>query len=1024
MFFVITIVLIISAIVFAYIYPFAKSELVKEGEVAQNASDGQSGDEGTNNVEKLEVNSVKELRKASLLGTTSEMALKKYPGLGLAKYFSLFCEGDATFTGADTEGRVAVGGGITATTSYEYQIGCENTDKDCADIIVGDGPVQNVAVDFGYTDDGKTKLEDNKIIAYSSSATKMNLDSYSDDKKQHFVEADLIDFKSEFERLREYSRELAGRRTTGGLISNSDPKNIDYVIVGNIGTDLGSTYNEWNYKTHKAYVQANVFWGNNEDENIFTISVDELERISSNALVFDVPYNSKVILNVTGNISDFSLNYGQSRNMYYPLCEEKVAEIDVEKQRIGYVKKNSGDGSFSAAEYRRDENGNIKPFIRVAGGNANEGGLEDISEKILFNFPDMTTLTLGDCGVSILAPNADVLATVYNKIGYMLGNLICKSYNGSNQLGANYNMERKFRFNINKIDSELQTGLSGAEFEIIDSDGNITYSWKSNGNTKNIELESGTYILKEKNAPNSYNKVEDFTFTIKSDGCIYDAQGKIIATTDIIFIDKYEEKNYIDYEEDWSLNNYNIKDDNTGINWNNIQPQSTNNELNLGENGKISVSNGSDNLTIPANETVNNKQIIYKILYKTASTIYIPSAIMNKRNSIIKYDKNSKVEWVANIQSLGELDINNMEELPDRYIIFGGISSYALCADESQTLGKKSMTSIGYTNPATWFSIIISIDKDNGKIINAEILPYSEGIYGKLSKIYKSEDGKIYLKSSDSSSKVVEYSTKGAFPTMWNKLYSGVSSKVGNISKISFEIDTSNATQYTERDLNIVVAENNGELRGSNWTEFVKYTPVKNGDKITTTVPLVRDFYPYYKDGADNGFGSGDEDNYNAGIIKFEPHFYRQNIAAYTSAVEVSDIDVKNIKVYWKEVSDVKIKEKITEVGVKSDVANNTILVPNEHIKTTIKITKIDEKTQAPLKDAVFGIYKKSNDELVYTSEKTGEDGVIILENMKLDIGDYYVKEITAPEGYVLSEEIKEFTITENTELEFTFENS
>ena len=163
------------------------------------------------------VGSKEELKKWILLGgLTSESTEGNFPGIGIARDFSIFAKENVTLTGADIEGKVAAGGGVTATTPYKYQIGMNNKDAGSADIIVGNGPVENVAVNFGYTDDGEQQVEDSKVVAYSSTATNMDLDEYSDEEKTHFVQADLIDFDEEFEKLEAYSRQLAELEVTPG----------------------------------------------------------------------------------------------------------------------------------------------------------------------------------------------------------------------------------------------------------------------------------------------------------------------------------------------------------------------------------------------------------------------------------------------------------------------------------------------------------------------------------------------------------------------------------------------------------------------------------------------------------------------------------------------------------------------------------------------------------------------------------------------------------------------------------------
>ena len=74
---------------------------------------------------------------------------------------------------------------------------------------------------------------------------------------------------------------------------------------------------------------------------------------------------------------------------------------------------------------------------------------------------------------------------------------------------------------------------------------------------------------------------------------------------------------------------------------------------------------------------------------------------------------------------------------------------------------------------------------------------------------------------------------------------------------------------------------------------------------------------------------------------------------------------------------------------------------------------KIDATTKAPLARATFGLYKDqacTEDDLIATSSETGNDGIADF-GVKLPAGTYYIKEISAPEGYNLNTEIKSVTL-------------
>lgn len=67
-------------------------------------------------------------------------------------------------------------------------------------------------------------------------------------------------------------------------------------------------------------------------------------------------------------------------------------------------------------------------------------------------------------------------------------------------------------------------------------------------------------------------------------------------------------------------------------------------------------------------------------------------------------------------------------------------------------------------------------------------------------------------------------------------------------------------------------------------------------------------------------------------------------------------------------------------------------------------LTKTDEATGAVLPNAVFGIYSDSACNNLVSKFTTGADGTV--KSQELVAGTYYVKEITAPKGYVLSKDV------------------
>ena len=87
----------------------------------------------------------------------------------------------------------------------------------------------------------------------------------------------------------------------------------------------------------------------------------------------------------------------------------------------------------------------------------------------------------------------------------------------------------------------------------------------------------------------------------------------------------------------------------------------------------------------------------------------------------------------------------------------------------------------------------------------------------------------------------------------------------------------------------------------------------------------------------------------------------------------------------------------------------------NKKANGNIKLVKTDETGQKPLEGAVFGIYKEGNSEPIETLT-TNSKGEAMSGN--LDHGEYYLQEITPPEGYEKSEERYPVVLTGTTRIE------
>lgn len=83
----------------------------------------------------------------------------------------------------------------------------------------------------------------------------------------------------------------------------------------------------------------------------------------------------------------------------------------------------------------------------------------------------------------------------------------------------------------------------------------------------------------------------------------------------------------------------------------------------------------------------------------------------------------------------------------------------------------------------------------------------------------------------------------------------------------------------------------------------------------------------------------------------------------------------------------------------------------NAPIRGSVELTKVDAKDETiVLKDAEFALYNEAGEELA--KAKTDESGVLKFENLRY--GKYTIKELVAPEGYVLTDKILNIEIREN----------
>ncbi|WP_313134684.1 collagen binding domain-containing protein [Anaerocolumna sp.] len=118
--------------------------------------------------------------------------------------------------------------------------------------------------------------------------------------------------------------------------------------------------------------------------------------------------------------------------------------------------------------------------------------------------------------------------------------------------------------------------------------------------------------------------------------------------------------------------------------------------------------------------------------------------------------------------------------------------------------------------------------------------------------------------------------------------------------------------------------------------------------------------------------------------------------------------------------------------GISQNGASKSIGVSFQNVgggaggtgRGSIGITKVDENnTTIKLKGATFELLDLYQN-VLKTSEETGEDGSVIFDKLKLNT-TYYIREAVSPTGYNLSTELYEFKLTdENKNITYEFKNS
>lgn len=243
---------------------------------------------------------------------------------------------------------------------------------------------------------------------------------------------------------------------------------------------------------------------------------------------------------------------------------------------------------------------------------------------------------------------------------------------------------------------------------------------------------------------------------------------------------------------------------------------------------------------------------------------------------------------------------------------------------------------------------------------------------------------------------------------LYNIKTPGLIEAIGNhrITEYEYTIQT----DITE-ELYYIVATNgiglyydaNTKIEGTDWVEHKKWTNVKEG--IKARVPLSTAMMSQT-----NSYYSGDTTYSKSLVWGYAPHFYTADGVDVTEQVTVT-----NITAVWYEPGETTTTTYTAASNVTLNEAEDTLIVTNDHIKTTIELSKVDKDEPATLLSGAVYELQDAEGTVLNTFAATGTDGKSTLEDLMLDAGTYYLVERTAPAGYKVSEEKIEVTVKPHT---------
>lgn len=631
--------------------------------------------------------------------------------------------------------------------------------------------------------------------------------------------------------------------------------------------------------------------------------------------------------------------------------------------------------------------------------------------------------------------------------GYSSNNEVIIAYaNYKGQDTKVVNLEYEFKNKITKVEISKQditdsSEIDGAYLTVFEKDNNavIVDSWVSSKEPHMIKgLEVGkTYILKETISPYGFAVSQDIEFTIKNTGEIQTVVMKDELVYGKLQFNKYGEifNQVVTGQTEFG------KTESPVWNESNIAGAEitiyANEDIVIGNNTYYKKDEVVQALESKWKENVlSDKLPVGSYYYKETQVPYGYIADTNKHYFTIEDTKVNELQIIEstllNDRAKFNIDMKKILEKQDIFIneeaykdiVFGIYAREDIC-DYLDNVAIKSETMISTTG-ITKDGLLEHIpDLQNGKYFIKELETNSQYILNE-----KEYDFEVAYKGKDITEYTIQITEDGIIN---NELARGTIQvkKIDTLDEnkklenIEFNISASKdmkdiiATKKTNSDgiaifeeleLGTYYIQEKMQINGYTLNDTIYEVKIKqDGDNFTITCenkPTEIIFSKVDETGVKEIAGAKIQ------IIDKETN---EIIEEWVSSEESHKVNylVEGKEYIMKEISapyGYEIAEEITFVmgdGIKVTMQNNPIL-------RTLQLTKIDKDTKEIIKDKfTFGLFSdKECTKLIQQVDSNAKEGTVTFADLRF--GTYFVKEVSAPNGYILSEKIIKVEINEN----------